>query len=36
VRSPKWVNRDRMAQNIDVFDFQLTREEMARIVDLHR
>jgi 2,5-diketo-D-gluconate reductase A len=31
---PKSVNPDRMAQNIDVFDFALTDEEMARIVDL--
>jgi diketogulonate reductase-like aldo/keto reductase len=31
---PKSVNPDRMAQNIDVFGFALTEEEMARIADL--
>jgi 2,5-diketo-D-gluconate reductase A len=35
VAIPKSVNPDRMAQNIDVFDFSLTDEEMTRIVDLH-
>jgi diketogulonate reductase-like aldo/keto reductase len=35
VAIPKTVNPDRMAQNIDVFDFALTDEEMTRIVDLH-
>ena len=28
---PKSVHRDRMAQNIDVFDFELTAEEMEAI-----
>ncbi|WP_336714143.1 aldo/keto reductase [Arthrobacter sp. USHLN218] len=32
---PKSVNPDRMAQNIDVFGFELTDDEMARIADLH-
>lgn len=32
---PKTVNPDRMAQNIDVFDFELTDNELARIADLH-
>ncbi|KHK98777.1 2,5-diketo-D-gluconic acid reductase [Microbacterium mangrovi] len=32
---PKTVNPDRMAQNIDVFDFELSDDEMARIVELH-
>jgi diketogulonate reductase-like aldo/keto reductase len=32
---PKSVNPDRMAENIDVFEFELTGDEMARIVDLH-
>ncbi len=32
---PKTVDPDRMAQNIDVFDFELTDGEMARIADLH-
>ena len=28
---PKSVRRERMLQNLDVFDFALTDEEMARI-----
>ncbi|GAA1359961.1 aldo/keto reductase [Arthrobacter rhombi] len=32
---PKSVNPDRMAQNIDVFDFELTDEQMTRIAELH-
>ncbi len=35
VAIPKSVNPDRMAQNFDVFDFELTDDEMGRIVDLH-
>ncbi|MER6274648.1 aldo/keto reductase [Streptomyces sp900105755] len=34
VTIPKSVNPDRMAQNIDVFDFQLTDEQMTRIAAL--
>jgi 2,5-diketo-D-gluconate reductase A len=34
VAIPKTVNPDRMAQNIDVFDFQLSDEEMTRILGL--
>jgi 2,5-diketo-D-gluconate reductase A len=33
---PETVHPDRMVQNIDVFDFALTDDEMTRIVDLHR
>ncbi|PYY64455.1 aldo/keto reductase [Curtobacterium sp. MCPF17_003] len=32
---PKSVNPDRMAQNIDVFDFELTADEMGQIEGLH-
>ncbi|CAN7198430.1 aldo/keto reductase [Microbacterium sp. LjRoot45] len=32
---PKSVNPDRMAQNIDVFDFELTDDEMGLIAGLH-
>lgn len=32
---PKTVNPDRMAQNIDVLDFTLTDDDMARIGELH-
>ncbi len=31
---PKSVHRERMEQNLDVFDFELTAEEMARIASL--
>lgn len=31
---PKSVHRERMAQNIDVFDFELTAEEMEAIAAL--
>ena len=31
---PKSVRADRMRENIDVFDFELTDDEMARIADL--
>jgi 2,5-diketo-D-gluconate reductase A len=34
VAIPKTVNPDRMAQNIDVFDFELSDEEMTRILGL--
>ncbi|MFD9304121.1 aldo/keto reductase [Streptomyces sp. NPDC060048] len=34
VTIPKSVNPDRMAQNIDVFDFELTDDQMARIAAL--
>lgn len=33
---PKTVNKDRMIQNIDVFDFELTKEEMAVIEGLDK
>ncbi|MFJ2980261.1 aldo/keto reductase [Curtobacterium sp. NPDC087082] len=35
VAIPKSVNPDRMAQNIDVFDFELTEAQMAQIAALH-
>jgi diketogulonate reductase-like aldo/keto reductase len=35
VAIPKSVNPDRMAQNLDVFDFELTEAQMAQIADLH-
>jgi diketogulonate reductase-like aldo/keto reductase len=35
VAIPKTVNPDRMAQNLDVFDFELTEAQMAQIADLH-
>ena len=31
---PKSVRPDRMAQNLDVFDFELTDDEMTRIAAL--
>jgi 2,5-diketo-D-gluconate reductase A len=31
---PKTVNADRMAQNLDVFDFTLTDAELAQIAGL--
>jgi len=31
VAIPKSVRADRMAENIDVFDFELTHDEMTRI-----
>ncbi|MFD9003068.1 aldo/keto reductase [Streptomyces sp. NPDC059582] len=34
VTIPKSVNPDRMAQNIDVFDFELSEHQMSRITDL--
>jgi 2,5-diketo-D-gluconate reductase A len=34
VAIPKSVRRDRMAQNIDVFDFELTGDQLARIAGL--
>ncbi|MNI71302.1 Glyoxal reductase [compost metagenome] len=33
---PKTVSKDRMIQNIDVFDFELTKEEMAVIEGLDK
>ena len=34
VTIPKSVRRERMDQNLDVFDFALTDDEMARIATL--
>lgn len=34
VAIPKTVRAERMAENIDIFDFELTDEEMARIAEL--
>ena len=31
---PKSTHKERMAQNLDVFDFMLTEEDMQRIVEL--
>lgn len=36
VAIPKSVNPDRMAQNIDIFDFDLTEDEMSQIATLER
>jgi 2,5-diketo-D-gluconate reductase A len=33
---PKSVRADRMAENLDVFDFELTEDQMARIATLDR
>ena len=33
---PKSVRPDRMAENLDVFDFELTAEEMTRLTGLSR
>ncbi len=33
---PKTVNKERMIQNIDVFDFELTKEDMDRIASLDK
>ncbi len=35
VAIPKTVNPDRMAQNLDVFDFELNEAQMAQIAALH-
>ena len=34
VAFPKSVRPDRMAQNLDIFDFQLTEDQMASIASL--
>ena len=31
---PKSVRRDRMEQNLDIFDFELTDDQMARIAEM--
>ena len=31
---PKSVHKDRMEQNIDIWDFELTEDEMKKIADL--
>jgi 2,5-diketo-D-gluconate reductase A len=36
VAIPKSANPGRIAENIDIFDFELTAEEMARISALDR
>lgn len=36
VAIPKSTHRERMAQNLDIFDFRLTDEEMAEIATLNR
>jgi 2,5-diketo-D-gluconate reductase A len=36
VTIPKSVRADRMAQNLDIFDFTLTDDEMARIAAMDR
>ena len=36
VAIPKSVNKERMAQNLDIFDFALTQDEMEQIAALNR